>query len=331
MADIRKFGSDDLIELRVDIIHKTTRAGLPSLANVRLVVVYPDGADATPTAPDDLFAEVNATLVEGAYKISVDQANLKGGAKPGIFSFKVDPNDANAAKMFTEQFEVLAGVSTTSPSASFYGTFSGVKELIDTDKTQGEVEIILARVTERIERVTGYVFQNVPLKLEINGTGNRNLYLRKTGLLGTNQPVISIDQILRRDRFTDDFDVSATVLDPEIYRAKGHLIVLQVPEATIAQWLEGHRNYRVDGNFGWAAIPDDIHLAGNYLAAADLNPGFWKGVEAVQESWGGDYSYSLPAGVIQSGGFRGTGVGPADRLLVQYLNRRPRIGGMRRS
>jgi len=323
-----QFGSLDDIFLTVYATNVSTGAGLSGLTNVSIAIVRPDGTLFTPSI--SVLSEVNASVVPGVYEITLPNADFSvlGSNGYGVFQYAINPNSASAAKMSAGSFERLSSVTTTSSApATRYGTVDRVRALLPgTTASTSLIEGFLDDATELIERVTGDIFRPVSLVLEINGTGRRNLYHVRSGVLGTNLRSLSISEILRRSNYTDDWTTSGVIVPADYYQPKGHYLRLMVEDISEGKWLWGHRNYRISGSFGCAETPRAIHEAASILAADMVSPGFWRSQFARREDWK-DYEYemALRSDTGLSAQAFMTGVRPADNKIAHYMNKVPRI------
>lgn len=325
-----QFGESDDVTIFVYVVSSATGGGYTGIAqtDITVAIASPDTTVFVPTLATSLeLKEVNQSVVPGVYSTTIPELDFNTPGA-GVYTYVVNiTSNPNAIAPGGDSFTILSGVDTTTPAAAQrYGTAVRVNELVTTTKTTTQIETILDETTEFIERVVNDVFRSMPMTLEINGTGNLNLYLTKNGFLGTDLKALTVTSITRRDRFTDAFSVG-TVVDTEIYQPLEHLVRIR-SLASDAGWIWGHRNYQVVGTFGWASTPRPIHEASSLLAAERIQPGRLQELGAKKREDWADYEYESAQGEVNVNFATLTGYGIVDRILSRYLGGPIRISSM---
>ncbi len=171
--------------------------------------------------------------------------------------------------------------------------------------TAEEVNAIITRVEERIERVCRDYFYQKSTILKLDGNGKRVLPF------GIRQRVLSLSAISISETAHNVSDF--TYNGWGIYYGSTTSFEAKFYETDGVKFPKGFQNIEITCEIGWTETPEDIKQAAIILTEAEIDPTLHPRVD-FETARVGDISYS-GAKIL-------TGVTDADALLRPYVNKR---------
>lgn len=181
--------------------------------------------------------------------------------------------------------------------------------------TEAQKLVIIERVEERVERLTGDLFYSVAFSVYRDGNGESRLNV------GLKPDILTVTAIelsgvaLSTDYWT--YDEVFVYRDPENVLSEVELRWLLKQYSTTGLFPNGFGNIKIVGTYGWTATPESIKEACILLAEDENDPTLYTHYIRGSENLGG-YEYTREDRVF-------TGVKEADDLLVPFIRRKAKM------
>lgn len=255
-----------------------------------------------PTCTELIFSSTGALpapLVVGTiyYAIRVDATHIKVTSTPVLAAAgtAIDLTDVGSG---THTLDIGSGSSTA------------------------ERQEIIDRVEQLIERITKDYFYAKAFVIYRDGNGKDKLFLKLT------PDVLSVTEIklsgieLGTSYWT--FDTDSVYLDPEISIGDELPELLLMMKYKTNLFPKGMGNVKLTGTYGWSACPAAIKRAAIMLCRYENDDTLYSSHDGSLKSEKlGDYSYTVSDSLNYK---NSTGLDQVDRLLKNYIRKKPMLG-----